>query len=54
MQNYAVIDGNGNVINVITWDGISPFVPPIGTKVIQTDTAGIGWTYNGSFIKPNT
>lgn len=55
-MNYAVINQVTNiVVNVVVWDGVSPWSPPEGTFVIQSDTAGIGWIYNindGSFTPP--
>lgn len=53
-MHYCIIDGTGNVINVIIWDGVSAYTPPAGTTLIQSNTAGIGWTYaNGIFTNPN-
>ena len=55
-MNYAVIDSiTYIVVNIIVWDGVSPWSPPEGTFIIQTDDAGIGWTYDpndGSFTPP--
>lgn len=53
-MNYCVIDASGNVVNVIIWDGVSVYVPPVGTILIQSNAAGIGWTYaNDVFTNPN-
>jgi hypothetical protein len=54
-QRYAIIDGI-NVINVIDYD-TPPSNPPAGFEspiiAVQSDTAGIGWTYvDGVFIAP--
>ncbi|CAB4132680.1 hypothetical protein UFOVP255_45 [uncultured Caudovirales phage] len=54
-MNYAVINSENLVVNVVVWDGVSPWSPPEGCSVIQSDTAGIGSTYNpieGSFTAP--
>lgn len=53
IQNYAVIDVNGNVVNVIAWDGISTYNPGAGLTLVQSDVAGIGWIYaSGVFTNP--
>lgn len=53
-MNYCLIDAAGNVVNVILYDGISPYKPPEGLTLVQSDVAGIGWTYaNGVFTNPN-
>ena len=54
-QRYAIIDGI-NVINVIEYEE-QPSNPPPGFDepiiAVQSDTAGIGWTYvDGVFIAP--
>lgn len=55
-MSYAVIDIQTNiVVNVVVWDGHSSWSPPEGCIAIQSDLAGIGWTYNpkdGSFTPP--
>lgn len=55
IQNYAVIDlTNGNVVNVVAWDGVSEYTPGAGLVLIQSDVAGIGWAYDGTnFTNPN-
>ena len=55
LQNYAIIDGV-NVINIIQYEE-QPSNPPPGFEspiiAVQSDIAGIGWTYvNGVFIAP--
>ncbi len=53
-MNWCLVNEDGLVINVIIYDGISPYTPPQGTSLIQSDIAGIGWTYtNGQFNNPN-
>lgn len=51
---YAVIDGEGNVINTVLWDGENEWNPPDGTTVIKVDDsgAGIGWTYKDGVFTP--
>lgn len=54
IQNWCLIDASGNVDNVISYDGVSPYTPPTGMTLVQSDVAGIGWTYiNGVFTNPN-
>jgi hypothetical protein len=51
--NYAMIDGDNKVVNIILWDGITPYSPLQGTTLVQSDIAAIGDTYtDGEFIKP--
>jgi hypothetical protein len=55
LQNYAIIDGI-NVINIIQYEE-QPSNPPAGFEspiiAVQSDTAGLGWTYvDGVFIAP--
>ena len=53
MAVYAIIDGNGNITNMVNWDGVSQWAPPAGLTPVQTDTASVGWTYaNGAFVAP--
>jgi hypothetical protein len=50
MNNYAVING-GNVINIILWDGVTPYNPGIGFSLVEIPNGTnvcIGYTYNSS------
>ncbi|MDE2233857.1 MAG: hypothetical protein KGJ90_07190 [Patescibacteria group bacterium] len=54
-DSYAVVDQNGNVVNVIEWDGVSNYPPPAGDTLVKDPyippRVGIGWTYqNGQFV----
>lgn len=67
MENYALIDSSGNVVNTVVWDG-TPFTPatdsepatgwspPDGQLAVPIppgSQAGIGWTYDdGTFVSP--
>jgi hypothetical protein len=55
-MNYAVIL-NGVVVNIILWDGVSPYTQPTdATRVEIPDgsSAGIGYTYaSGAFTAPS-
>lgn len=33
-KTYAIIDENNTILNIIIWDGVSPYTPPIGTSVV--------------------
>jgi len=50
---YAIVDGSGNVVNVVEWDGKSNWMPPAGTTAVA-DPAGapIGSTYAGGIFTP--
>lgn len=53
MQRYALIDENGNVDNIVMWDGSTSWTLPTGYTAVATDKANIGWTYtNGNFVEP--
>ena len=54
VQVYAVIDGAGLILNMVEWDGATPWQPPVGTSIVASDgTAAIGGSYiNGIFTPP--
>lgn len=54
-MRYALIDEGGLVVNVVVWDGLTPWTPLPGCSLIVSDEAGIGWTYDevtGIFSAP--
>lgn len=55
MTQYALIE-SGNVINVILWDGVTPYSPATGIQAVAIPTgteAAIGFTFaNGTFTAP--
>ncbi|EEW2264213.1 tail fiber assembly protein [Escherichia coli] len=54
-EDYAVIDGDGNIVNVIVWDGVTEWEPPEGTHAVRCgdNLCGIGGTYKeGVFNVP--
>jgi hypothetical protein len=49
-MRYAQINNN-IVVNIITWDGTSPY--PNADLVLITGHCGLGWSYvNGQFCPP--
>jgi hypothetical protein len=56
-MNYAVIDQNGNIVNIIVYDGVSQYNPGEGLTLVQVPEntpAMIGGTYlNGTFSSGN-
>lgn len=45
-MRYVVVDIETNiVVNVIVWDGVTPWIPPEGTFAVRSDTLNIGDTY---------
>lgn len=48
MKRHAVIDQDGNVVNVIIWDGVCKWKPPEGHIVVQHDLVDSGDVYNFS------
>lgn len=53
-MRYALIhDGTKVVINVIEWDGETPWAPPEGHSIVKSHTASPGDTYaNRKFVRP--
>lgn len=41
-KRHAVVNDKGHVVNVIIWDGVSPWSPPEGHIVIRDDHVDIG------------
>jgi len=52
MARYAVIDGSGNIVNVIVWDGVTSWTPPESHTAEQLDVSEIGGTYIDSVYTP--
>ena len=55
MGAYAVIDGRGVVVNIILWDGIYEWLPPVGTIVVSAEgekNCGIGGSYQSGVFSP--
>jgi hypothetical protein len=53
MANYAVVK-NGNVENIIIWDGVRELSIPGSELILADENARIGGTYDGTFhfVKP--
>jgi hypothetical protein len=51
-QRYAIVNGSGVVVNTIQWNGTSAWTPPSGCSAVQSNTAGIGYTYSGGVFTP--
>lgn len=52
MTRYAMIR-DGQVVNVILWDGEADWTPdPDFTVIDCPDEVGIGWTWDDGFIPP--
>lgn len=52
---YAVVRLSDNVVvNLVSWDGVSPWQPPEGHELVLSDVAEIGWIRqeDGSFVAP--
>ncbi|HEY7822965.1 MAG TPA: hypothetical protein VIG24_09040 [Acidimicrobiia bacterium] len=60
--HYGVVDGDGLVVNVVVWDGVSDYEPGEGLTLVPLPytededgtrhyTGGIGWDYvDGEFV----
>lgn len=46
-MRYAIVRNN-LVENMIVWDGVTPYTPPDGTILVQSEAADIGWIYDPS------
>lgn len=58
-MKYAIIDNVTKAVsNVIIWDGVSEWTPPVGTSVkcVEGVQCGIGWVElsDGTFIDQTT
>jgi len=55
METWAIIDSTTNIcINLIIWDGVSPYAPPPGTFMEPAGDGQIGWVWNGTeLVDPN-
>jgi hypothetical protein len=54
MNTYAYIE-NGQVTNVIVWDGKDDWTPPEGVTMVELpddSSVGIGFTYDGATFTP--
>lgn len=52
---YAHVDGNGLIVNVSLWDGVTVFDPGEGVVLVEVGDApcGPGWSYvDGEFVAP--
>ena len=62
LADYALVDADGLVVNVIVWDGVQDYTPADGLTLVALPytededgarryTAGIGWTFrDGQFV----
>jgi hypothetical protein len=53
-MNYCLVQ-NGIVVNVIDWDGSTPYTPPEGSKLCAWDgPVNIGWLWDDNApVDPN-
>lgn len=49
---YAVIDPSGNVLNIVAWDGVTPYDVTPNILVLATSTAQIGGMYLSGIFSP--
>lgn len=55
MPNYAVLDENNVVVNVIVWDGVTPYDPGPGLTLQFVPAVDIGRVWDGTdFVDPST
>ena len=48
MSAYLVLDEHNVIQNNIEWDGVTPYEPPAGTRLVAYDgAAGAGWQFDG-------
>lgn len=52
-MNYAVVNADNIVVNIILWDGASAYDAGAGHNLVASDAANIGDSYvGGAFIPP--
>lgn len=55
---YLELDHTGRVINMIVWDGLTPYNPPGVAQLLKCDEnpgVGIGWQLvDGEWISPTS
>lgn len=53
-MNYAMVQ-NGVIVNIVDWDGVTPYTPPEGCELHQWDgPMNIGWAWvDGAPVDPN-
>lgn len=56
-MRYAIVDDASKVVlNIIIWDGVTPYTPPAGTTLVDIEgiPCDIGWIQqeDGSFAPP--
>ena len=53
-MNYAMVQ-SGVVVNVIDWDGVTPYTPPEGCDLYEWEgPVSIGWLWvDGAPVDPN-
>jgi hypothetical protein len=51
---YAIVNGSGQVINMVTWDGVTPYNVSPNTLVLATGNpnAQVGGTFSGGVFTP--
>lgn len=58
MGRYAVLDKDGVVVNVVVWDGVTPWNPPDGHTVqedvdVVADMKDVWAEKHSKFMKPD-
>jgi|NOAtaT_7_FD_contig_31_7043877_length_310_multi_2_in_0_out_0_2 hypothetical protein len=56
-EDYALINSENVVVNMVLWDGVTPWTPPDGCTPIKINSqpCDIGWIYDpqtGTFSPP--
>ena len=54
MDTYAVLNSENIVVNLIVWDGVTPYDPGAGMRIVAAgQDAAIGYLFDGlNFIAP--
>lgn len=53
MSYYAVVNTTTDIVdNIIVWDGVTEYDPGEGYILVETDSAGIGWSYAAGVLSP--
>lgn len=53
-ENYAIVESNGLISNIVIWDGVTEWAPPDGTQAIACgdNICGIGGNYKDGVFTP--
>ena len=54
-MRYAIVDAENKILNIMEWDGITPYTPAEGCRLVGDDNISLDMVYDatdGLFKKP--